>query len=69
VLPEDGLLGPKHVASILKYKHIYFNNIKNILTNFSESNAVVLMKCYINTSSGITDGNQGLSDIRMQQVA
>jgi hypothetical protein len=28
VLPEDGLLGPKHVASILKYKCIYFNNIK-----------------------------------------
>jgi hypothetical protein len=26
MLPEDGLLGPKHVASILKYKCIYFNN-------------------------------------------
>jgi hypothetical protein len=28
LLPEDGRLGPKQVASILKYKCTYFNNIK-----------------------------------------
>jgi hypothetical protein len=28
VLPEDGLLGAKHVARFLKYKGIYCNGIK-----------------------------------------
>jgi hypothetical protein len=28
VLPEDGILGPKYIASFLKYECVYFNDIK-----------------------------------------